>query len=62
MLVLDKGEIVERGTHEELLAQKGFYYDLYMSQFWNGRHGEIRNDVSPSPNGDAPPAMRIQPA
>ena len=33
VLVLVKGEIVERGRHEELLAQKGVYYDLYMSQF-----------------------------
>lgn len=33
VLVLVKGEIVERGRHEELLAQKGFYYDLYMTQY-----------------------------
>ena len=33
LLVLDKGQIVERGRHSELLAKKGFYYDLYMSQF-----------------------------
>jgi ATP-binding cassette subfamily B multidrug efflux pump len=33
VLVLDQGEIVERGTHSELLARQGFYYDLYMSQF-----------------------------
>jgi ATP-binding cassette subfamily B protein len=33
VLVLDQGRIVERGTHQELLARKGFYYDLYMSQF-----------------------------
>ena len=33
VLVLNHGEIIERGAHEELLAQKGFYYDLYMSQF-----------------------------
>jgi len=33
VLVLVKGEIVERGRHEELLAQRGFYYELYMSQF-----------------------------
>ena len=33
LLVLDGGEVVERGRHEELLAQKGFYYDLYRSQF-----------------------------
>lgn len=33
LLVLDEGRIVERGTHESLLAAKGFYYNLYMSQF-----------------------------
>jgi ATP-binding cassette subfamily B protein len=33
VLVLDRGQIVERGRHEELLARKGFYYNLYMSQF-----------------------------
>ncbi len=48
LLVLDMGQIVERGVHSELLERKGFYYDLYMSQFkrqdetvaagGNGRH------------------------
>ena len=33
LLVLNEGQIVERGKHDELLEQKGFYYDLYMSQF-----------------------------
>ncbi|MDX1614841.1 MAG: ABC transporter ATP-binding protein [Candidatus Promineifilaceae bacterium] len=33
VLVLDGGQIIERGTHESLLAAQGFYYDLYMSQF-----------------------------
>lgn len=33
ILVVDHGEIVERGTHRELLAREGFYYRLYMSQF-----------------------------
>ena len=33
VLVLKAGEIIEQGTHESLLADKGFYYDLYMSQF-----------------------------
>jgi uncharacterized ferredoxin-like protein len=33
ILVIDKGSIIERGTHAELMHQKGFYYELYMSQF-----------------------------
>ena len=33
ILVLNHGDIVEVGTHEELLKKKGFYYDLYNSQF-----------------------------
>ena len=33
IMYVDKGGILERGSHEELLAQKGAYYELYMSQF-----------------------------
>jgi ATP-binding cassette subfamily B multidrug efflux pump len=33
ILVLNHGDIVEQGTHEELLAKQGFYADLYNSQF-----------------------------
>ena len=33
ILVLDKGKVVEQGTHKELMAAKGFYYELYQSQF-----------------------------
>ena len=33
VLVIDGGRIIERGTHDSLLAQRGFYYRLYMSQF-----------------------------
>ena len=33
ILVMDHGHIVEQGTHEGLLAQRGFYADLYNSQF-----------------------------
>ena len=44
VLVLDHGDIVERGTFDELLARKGFFYSLYMSQF---RH----EDPAASPAG-----------
>lgn len=33
ILVLNNGQIIEQGNHESLLAAKGFYYDLYNSQF-----------------------------
>jgi ATP-binding cassette subfamily B protein/subfamily B ATP-binding cassette protein MsbA len=33
ILLLDKGVVAEEGTHEELLAQKGQYYQLYMAQY-----------------------------
>ena len=33
ILVMDRGDIVEQGTHDELLAKGGFYADLYNSQF-----------------------------
>ena len=33
ILVMNQGSIIEQGTHQQLLDQKGFYYDLYNSQF-----------------------------
>ena len=33
VLVVDKGSIVEKGTHQELLDRQGIYYNLYISQF-----------------------------
>ncbi len=33
ILVIDHGEVVEQGTHQSLMAQKGFYYRLYRAQF-----------------------------
>lgn len=58
VLVLVKGEIIERGTHDQLLAKQGFYYDLYMSQFRRQEEvtGAIENvaEVVSSPNGIKP--------
>ncbi len=33
ILVIKSGRVIEEGTHRSLLAQKGYYYDLYVSQF-----------------------------
>ncbi len=33
ILVINEGQIIERGTHLELLERRGFYYNLYMAQF-----------------------------
>ena len=33
ILVMDKGALVEQGNHDQLMAAKGFYYNLYASQF-----------------------------
>jgi ATP-binding cassette subfamily B protein len=63
VLMLKAGEIIERGTHNELLAQKGAYYDLYMSQFRreeesepalngaNGSNGHTANGAGVHTNG-----------
>jgi ATP-binding cassette subfamily B protein len=41
VLVIRDGEIVERGTHDSLLAERGFYYHLYVSQFKGRQVGGI---------------------
>src|SRR4029079_11498176 len=41
VLMLKAGQIVERGTHQELLANRGPYYDLYMRQ--------LRREEEPAP-------------
>ncbi|MCU0514841.1 MAG: ABC transporter ATP-binding protein/permease [Anaerolineae bacterium] len=51
VFMLKAGEIVERGTHQALLAHKGAYYELYMSQF-------RATDDAPPP---APAAPRLTP-
>jgi len=44
ILVIDGGRIVERGTHDELLAREGTYADLYRTQFSRDPHSE-RPDI-----------------
>jgi ATP-binding cassette subfamily B multidrug efflux pump len=52
ILVINDGEIIERGSHQELLAQRGFYHNLYMSQF----KGQA------VPEGEARPVSQPEPA
>jgi ATP-binding cassette subfamily B protein len=47
VLVIENGEVVERGTHQSLLAQKGTYYNLYMRQFRQDDNGQAAQE-----NGD----------
>lgn len=41
ILVINQGEIVEQGTHEELLIKEGFYAELYDSQFLSGLSEQV---------------------
>ena len=56
VLVIDGGEIVERGTHASLLAQKGVYYTMYQRQFRKeepekvGGNGKVKADGHDHPH------------
>ncbi len=59
VLVINDGEIIERGKHSELLEKKGFYYNLYMSQF--RRDPQFIEALEQSHNGHKP-ATKLSPA
>ncbi|MCK5841090.1 MAG: ABC transporter ATP-binding protein [Candidatus Sabulitectum sp.] len=40
IMVIDAGRIMERGTHQELLARRGIYYNLYLLQWGNGKSSD----------------------
>lgn len=44
ILVMENGDIVEHGNHEELLKRQGAYYNLYMTQFQGGH--ELEGEVA----------------
>lgn len=55
VLVIDQGQIIERGDHKSLIADRGFYYDLYMSQFRREQRDQGK-DTKDSPGLDPLPA------
>ena len=56
VLVLKDGEIIERGTFNELMASKGFFFDLYMSQF--RRDPQFSEAISGNGFKDASPELQ----
>ena len=48
ILVMDGGRIVEQGNHDDLLARRGAYYALYMSQFMGGDADEPADPTDPT--------------
>lgn len=44
VLVIQNGKIIERGTHESLLSDRGLYYDLYTSQFDDANVPQVQAD------------------
>jgi ATP-binding cassette subfamily B protein len=51
ILVMNHGTIIEQGTHQQLLDQKGFYYDLYNSQFIGAA---VEEEPAAQPGGGFP--------
>jgi len=69
ILVVERGQIVERGTHEELYALRGRYFELYTKQHGlesnlflapgEGDAPPAGNDGAPSKNGNEPPVTEV---
>lgn len=46
ILVVEDGSIIERGTHKELMAKRGHYYNLYTNQYYNEKSSEMLGRTS----------------
>jgi ATP-binding cassette subfamily B protein len=50
LIVLDRGQVVEEGSHDELMARQGAYYNLYQAQARNVDADMDDADVAPNPD------------
>ncbi|MGM0419844.1 MAG: ABC transporter ATP-binding protein [Bacillota bacterium] len=46
ILVLSNGKVIEEGSHEQLIKEGGYYYDLYQNQFHDSRREKFKTRVS----------------
>jgi hypothetical protein len=53
---MNKGSIIEMGTHKELLAKQGFYADLYNAQFLGNNPMAVRENEAEQRHLDPDPA------
>jgi len=60
-LVMRDGRIVERGKHDELLARRGAFYELYMSQFRGDEAAPVEGGNGHRPDGVMAPAASYRP-
>lgn len=50
ILVMNHGDIIEQGTHDQLLEANGFYADLYNSQFTTNSNADVDEEFETTPN------------
>ncbi|PTE95140.1 multidrug ABC transporter permease/ATP-binding protein, partial [Staphylococcus cohnii] len=52
IIVMDRGTIIERGTHQTLIERKGWYFDTYTAQALQEQHAQHLNDLTEGDEGN----------